>query len=56
MAQSAKIQAACLLLLLIASLASSSFLQQLVSTPGLLQWESHSPGVRGAAPSVWGSY
>ncbi|XP_075841136.1 hepcidin isoform X1 [Microtus pennsylvanicus] len=33
MAQSTKIQAACLLLLLIASLASSSFLQQLVPKP-----------------------
>ncbi|XP_041510231.1 hepcidin isoform X2 [Microtus oregoni] len=37
MAQSTKIQAACLLLLLIASLASSSFLQQLARQPDALQ-------------------
>uniref|UniRef100_A0A8C2M9Q7 Hepcidin n=1 Tax=Cricetulus griseus TaxID=10029 RepID=A0A8C2M9Q7_CRIGR len=37
MAQSTKIQAACLLLLLIASLASSTLLQQLVRQPEALQ-------------------
>ncbi|XP_006982133.1 hepcidin [Peromyscus maniculatus bairdii] len=37
MAQSTKIQAACLLLLLIASLTSSSLLQQLVKQPEALQ-------------------
>ncbi|XP_035305366.1 hepcidin [Cricetulus griseus] len=47
MAQSTKIQAACLLLLLIASLASSTLLQQLVSIPGLPRWESRPPGRQG---------
>ncbi|KAM7339898.1 hepcidin [Alexandromys fortis] len=37
MAQNAKIQAACLLLLLSASLASSAFLQQLARQPDALQ-------------------
>lgn len=44
MAQSTKIQAACLLLLLIASLTSSTLLQQLVSTLGLLRCHPQEAG------------
>ncbi|XP_059134302.1 hepcidin [Peromyscus eremicus] len=55
MVQSTKIQAACLLLLLITSLTSSTLLQQLVSTLGLPQWESH-PQEAGAPPQSRSSW
>lgn len=47
MALSTRIQATCLLLLLLASLSSGAYLRQQVSTPSPLWWESQVPGKQG---------